>query len=104
VPRRRNAAAESVSPDKTRVAFGRDYNIWVRDAHSGVERQLTTDGAKDFGYVADGASAEEPRGPIVLWAPDSRRLATIKVDRRGVREMYLVKTQVGHPELRAWKY
>ena len=36
-----NAAA---SPDKKKLAFVREYNLWVRDVASGKETQLTTDG------------------------------------------------------------
>jgi hypothetical protein len=40
----------------------------------------------------------------VKWSPDSRKIATFRHDARGVGMMYLVNTQVGHPELSAWKY
>jgi dipeptidyl aminopeptidase/acylaminoacyl peptidase len=39
-----------------------------------------------------------------LWSPDSKRIATFQQDQRGVGEMYLVETKVGHPTLQAWKY
>src|SRR5690606_28453781 len=42
--------------------------------------------------------------PIVLWSPDSKKIATFQHDGRGVGEMYLASTNVGHPELEAWKY
>ena len=34
----------AISPDKTKAAFIRDYNLWVRDVATGKETQLTTDG------------------------------------------------------------
>src|SRR3546814_4533779 len=37
-----------LSPDKTREAFIRDWNLWVRDTATGKETQLTTDGVKDY--------------------------------------------------------
>ena len=40
----------------------------------------------------------------LLWSPDSKRIATFQQDQRGVGEMYLVETKVGHPTLQAWKY
>jgi dipeptidyl-peptidase-4 len=40
----------------------------------------------------------------VAWSPDSKKVATFQQDQRGVGEMYLVSTAVGHPELKAWKY
>ncbi len=96
--------AESVSPDHKRAAFIRDYNLWIRDVATGEETQLTTDGVKDFGYATDNAGWSTSDRPIVLWSPDSRKIATFQQDQRGVGEMYLVDTRAGHPNLRAWKY
>ena len=99
------APSDSVlSPDKKRSAFIRDYNLWVRDAASGAETQLTTDGVKDFGYATDNAGWIKSDRPIVMWSPDSKKIATFQQDQRGVGEMYLVNTTVGHPKLEAWKY
>src|SRR5579872_5025089 len=95
---------EAPSPDKKRIAFIRDYNLWVKDVATGKEIQLTTDGVKDFGYATDNAGWSTSIRPIVLWSPDSKKIATYQQDQRGVGEMYLVSTKVGHPELRAWKY
>jgi dipeptidyl aminopeptidase/acylaminoacyl peptidase len=93
-----------LSPDKKTAAFVRDFNLWIRDVATGKETQLTTDGVKDFGYATDNAGWASSDRPIVLWSPDSRKIATYQQDQRGVGEMYLVSTKVGHPELRAWKY
>ena len=93
-----------VSPDGKRAAFIRDWNLWVRDIATGQERQLTTDGVKDFGYATDNAGWRGSDRPILLWSPDSRKIATAQQDERNVGDMYLVETRVGHPVLRAWKY
>jgi dipeptidyl-peptidase 4 len=93
-----------VSPDKKRVAFVRDYNLWFRDVATGKETQLTTDGVKDFGYATDNAGWTRSDRPIVVWSPDSKKIATYQQDQRGVGEMYLVDTRVGHPNLQSWKY
>lgn len=95
---------ESVSPDGKRAAFIRSYNLWVRDVATGRETQLTTDGAKDFGYATDNAGWVKSDRPVLIWSPDSRKIATFQQDERAVGEMYLVNTKVGHPELQAWKY
>lgn len=95
---------EELSPDGKRAAFIRDYNLWVRDVSSGKEIQLTTDGVKDFGYATDNAGWIHSDRPILLWSPDSKKIATFQQDQRGVGEMYLVETKVGHPVLQAWKY
>ncbi len=93
-----------LSPDSTRAAFIRDYNLWVRDLATGEEIQLTTDGVEDFGYATDNAGWTKSDRPVLLWSPDSKKIATFQHDQRGVGEMYLVSTNVGHPRLEAWKY
>jgi dipeptidyl-peptidase 4 len=96
--------SEVLSPDGTRLAFIRDFNLWVRDAKTGKETPLTTDGVKDFGYATDNAGWTKSDRPILLWSPDSKKIATFQHDGRKVGEMYLVDTRVGHPKLQAWKY
>jgi len=95
--------AGATSPDGKSTVTIRDNNLWVRDA-GGKETQLTTDGVKDFGYATDNAGWTASDRPIILWSPDSRKIATFQQDQRGVGEMYLVSTVVGHPTLREWKY
>lgn len=98
------SALEVLSPNQKLAAFIRADNLWVRDEVSGAERQLTTDGVKDFGYATDNAGWTNSERPVLLWSPDSAKIATFQQDQRGVGEMYLVDTKVGHPTLRAWKY
>jgi len=95
---------EVLSPDRKRAVFIRDWNLWVRDVASGRTTQLTNDGAKDFGYATDNAGWARSDRAIVLWSPDSRKVATFQQDQRGTGEMYLVDTRAGHPTLQAWKY
>jgi dipeptidyl aminopeptidase/acylaminoacyl peptidase len=94
----------SLSPDGKRAAFIRDFNLWVRDIATGKETQLTTDGVKDFGYATNNAGWTKSDNPVLLWSPDSRKIATFQHDGRNVGMMYLVNTAVGHPTLQAWKY
>ena len=93
-----------MSPDGKKAAYIKDYNLWVRDIATGKETQLTTDGVKDFGYATDNAGWKHSDRAILAWSPDSRKIATFQQDQRNVGDMYLVTTNVGHPELRAWKY
>ncbi|HYS27512.1 MAG TPA: DPP IV N-terminal domain-containing protein, partial [Vicinamibacterales bacterium] len=92
------------SPDGKRDAFIRNYNLWVRETASGRETQLTKDGVKEYGYATDNAGWTRSDNPILLWSPDSKKIATFQLDERGTGEMYLVSTNVGHPRLEAWKY
>jgi dipeptidyl-peptidase-4 len=94
----------SVSPDGRRAVFIKDHNLWAKDLASGRETQLTTDGVKDFGYATDNAGWTHSDRPVVTWSADSRQIATFQHDARGVRDMYLVTTNVGIPQLQAWKY
>ena len=98
------ARNDAPSPDKKRTAFIRGFNLWVRDVASGKETQLTTDGVKDFGYATDNAGWVHSDRAVLVWSPDSKKIATFQQDQRGVGEMYLVDTRVGHPNLQAWKY
>ena len=94
----------SVSPDGKSAAFIRNYNLWVKDLESGAEVQLTTDGVKEFGYATNNAGWVHNDSPVLTWSDDSRQIATFQHDGRGVRDMYLVSTNVGSPRLEAWKY
>ncbi len=103
-PLRPPGRPESRSPNGMRATYIRDYNLWVRDIATGRETQLTTDGQKDFGYATDNAGWVKSDRPVLVWSPDSRKIATFQQDDRPVGEMYLVTTKVGHPELQQWKY
>ncbi len=92
------------SPDGKKEVFIKDWNLWVRDLESKKETQLTTDGVKDFGYATDNAGWKHSDRAIVLWSPDSKKIATFQQDQRHVSDMYLASTKVGAPKLEAWKY
>ena len=95
---------EVLSPDRAKAAFIKDYNLWVKDIKTNEQKQLTTDGIKDFGYATDNAGWTSSDGAILRWSPDSKKIATFKQDQRKVGDMYLATTNVGHPTLKAWKY
>src|SRR5579863_1754898 len=94
----------TLSPNKKLGAFIRDWNLWIRDLSSGAETQLTTDGVKDYGYATDNAGWKSSDAAILLWSPDSTRIATFQQDQRKTGDMYLVPVTNGHPELKTWKY
>jgi dipeptidyl aminopeptidase/acylaminoacyl peptidase len=102
--RRGPARAAELSPDGSKAVFIRDWNLWVREVASGKETQLTKDGVKDFGYATDNAGWQHSDRPVVLWSPDSKKVATFQQDQRKVEEMYLVPITNRHPKLQAWKY
>lgn len=75
------ADVEKASPDGRHVAFCRDFNIWLRNAEDGAERQLTHDGEAGFEYVAGGGAASLQ----ACWSPDSQKLVVVQTDRRMVK-------------------
>ena len=96
--------ASVTSPDGRYAAFTRDHNLWVKDLTTGADRQLTTDGVEDFGYATNNAGWTRSDVPVLLWSPDSRKIATFQHDARGVGEMHLVSTTPGTPRLESWRY
>ena len=103
-PRARIDRTSVASPDGKQAAFIRNHNLWVRDLGTGQERALTTDGREDYGYATNNAGWVRGPNPVLVWSPDSRRIATFQHDARKAGMMYLVNTAVGHPTLEAWKY
>ncbi|HSK74603.1 MAG TPA: DPP IV N-terminal domain-containing protein [Pyrinomonadaceae bacterium] len=103
VTQRRNLS-EIISPDGKKAAFIRDWNLWIRDTATNKEMPLTADGVENFGYATDNAGWRKSDRPVLLWSPDSKKIATFQQDQRNVSDMYLVTTNVGAPKLEQWKY
>ncbi len=95
---------EFLSPDGSKAAYIDTHNLWVRDTGTNQLTQLTFDGIENYGYATNNAGWLRRDGPVLLWSPDSSKIATFRHDARNVGEMYLYSTRVGHPELESWKY
>ena len=90
-----------LSPDAHDLVFLRDFNLWLRDTRTASERQLTTDGIKDFGYGdVDGyldmskvarrrAGLPDPPAGVV-WSPSGRYVLALRQDLRATPERLLV--------------
>lgn len=92
--------AEVMSPDGAARVLVADHNLWLLD-RDGARRRLTTDGEDDYGYDFIGFTLMVSAGPlnlspVIVWSPDSRRLAAIRADLRQVARMPLV--QAAPPE------
>ena len=104
--------SEVGSPDGKWAAFTRGDNVWVRELATGTETQLTTDAAPDFGYAKPTGCCQQvtvvlekrDQRPVLVWSPDSRRIATYKMDERGVRRMYLLETKSPAAVLHSYPY
>ena len=92
------------SPDGTREAFIRDWNLWLRDTATGKETRLTSDGQPDYGYATDNAGWKHTGDAVLVWSPDGRKIATFQQDQRKTSTMTLVGTNVGVPKVQQWKY
>lgn len=104
---------EVLSPNKKWVAYSKDENIWVRNKSTGEDKQLSTDGEKDFGYAVnpEGCCTEitnrrnnTKQKPILMWGPESQKIATLKLDERNVKDLHLLETKEGRPKLHSYKY
>lgn len=104
---------EVKSPNGRWFAFSRDENLWIRNKSTGEEQQLSTDGEEDYGYAVnpEGCCSEitnrrndVKEKPILLWGPKSEKIATLKLDEREVKDLHLLETKEGRPELHSYKY
>lgn len=90
---------ELPSPDGQRAAVLQGVNLALRCADDEAAHALTQDGEPDWGYgdFTDFTSQVVyaqygiPRAPSVQWSPDSRTIATLRVDRRAVPRNHLVQ-------------
>ena len=92
------------SPNGKKSIYIKDYNLWVRNLTNNKTKQLTFDGYEDYGYGINNAGWIKNDRPVLKWSPDSKIITTFRQDARGVGEMYLATTNVGHPKLEKWKY
>lgn len=92
------------SPDGSREAFVRDWNLWLRDLASGKETQLTFDGKPDYGYATDNAGWKHTDEAVLVWSPDGKKIASFRQDQRKTSLMTLVATNVGAPTVEQWRY
>ena len=92
------------SPDHTKAAFIRNWNLWLRETATGKEVRITSDGIPNFGYATDNAGWIHSDKAILNWSPDSKRIATFQQDQRKTGELYLTNVTYGHPELTVLKY
>jgi dipeptidyl aminopeptidase/acylaminoacyl peptidase len=108
-------AGDVVSPDGAWAAFVRDHDVWVRSTVDDSEFPLTTDGEEHHGYAAlPGYStraitqrrSSRPSTPLLIWSPDSRSIATYRLDERRVADLHLLQSvpEDGSYRPRLWTY
>lgn len=84
-----------ISPDGKKAAFVKDNNVWLQDITTGEEKALTHDGESLYGYAsaptAWWGSKITTNSMEALWSPDSKRLFTLQVDTRLVKNFSVVQ-------------
>ena len=88
------------SPDKNSIVYVNGSNLWIYDTRNGTSDPLTTDGTDDYFY---GKRSDTVRYPAtearlnisptayLVWAPNSSKLQTFRVDQRNVSPLWLVQ-------------
>jgi len=85
-PRIENGENATYSPDSSRLAFTRGNNLWVKDAATGAETQLTFDGSDVIlnGYSSwvyyEEILGRATRYKAFWWSPDSKKIGFYRFD------------------------
>lgn len=100
----------TLSPDRTRLAFVSDSNLYTLDIATGRQTQLTTDGRGDLvlNGILDWVYQEEIFGRgtwrAFWWSPDGGRLAYLRLDDTNVPTYPIVDYTETHPPVRYERY
>jgi dipeptidyl-peptidase 4 len=84
------------SPDGAWIAAVRDHNLFLRDAVTGIEFALTTDGSEADGYH-----------DRLSWSPDSQRLVAVRTVAGDDRQVHLIESAPSdqlQPKLHSSRY
>lgn len=97
------------SPDEQWDAFSSGGNLWVRPVAGGDSIALTTDGMDGHAYGVGTVPptrqrTNSPNRPIVVWSPDSKRLAVQRIDERGVGQFHVISMTSTRPVEYTWPY
>ena len=92
IPFKRPASNFRVSPDGSKIAFVRNYDLFVLDLSDGKETRLTFNGSEEVrNATLDWVYPEELdiyHG--FWWAPDSRHIAYLQMDERPVKKFPII--------------
>lgn len=100
----------TLSPDKMRLAFVSDSNLYALDIATGRQTQLTTDGRGDvvLNGILDWVYQEEIFGRgtwrAFWWSPDGGRLAYLRLDDANVPTYPIVDYTETHPPVKYVRY
>jgi dipeptidyl aminopeptidase/acylaminoacyl peptidase len=92
------------SPDGRYSVYQEAWDLFVRDLETGEDIRLTEGGTEELGWGTNNAGWTRSPRPVVKWSDDSRKIATIRHDSRGIGVFHMLRTREGRPELESWKY
>ena len=75
-----------VSPNGKTEIFIQNHNLWIRNRASGEESALTQTGTDDESFARSSVFYLDPNTIQAQWSPDSKRILTVQLDTRGVRD------------------
>jgi len=91
-----------LSPDKKWRAFLNNHDLYIESLESGDTIRLTDDGEEMYTYAyrpswyrivnVDDPEEKEITMAEVKWSPDSKKVLTVRLDRREVQKLYLLKS------------
>ena len=86
------AKNSTLSPDAGKIAFVRNYDLFVLDLNNGKETQLTFNGSEEMrNATLDWVYPEElDIYRAFWWAPDSKHIAYLQMDERPVKKFPIV--------------
>ena len=125
-PKRKPSWA-NISPDQSKVVFGRNHNLYYMDKANYekalvneedstiVETAITKDGIQNFSWHSEGGGGEtnvdieknkNKRKPVFgYWSENSKQLAIVKVDNRKVKDLWVINSIADpRPTLETYKY
>jgi dipeptidyl-peptidase-4 len=113
-PIKATGPGEMLSPNGTFAAFVQDHNLWIKEIATGKKYRLTTNGSEDHAYAERSGTVLHPVSqvrlnetplPYAVWSPDSRRIATFRMDQRNVTPLYLLQCVPGNDSRpKPWTY
>lgn len=92
------------SPNRRNYILLKDDNLhlWNRETRQTV--QLTHDGEEEYAYALDSQGWRQSETPVVRWSPDSRKVATYRLDERGVGTLSVMRMTEGRPVVESRPY
>lgn len=94
------------SPDWTRVAYVKDYDLYVTSVETGKEQRLTTGGSEEIrnGHPDWVYPEEFSQREAFWWSPDGAQIAFLRFDESPVAEYPLVGQAEPRGKLRLQRY